>query len=82
VCFLIRKLLRYFIKLPVLLLLFMHIASSCKLSQGVYTLKDGFAFSFLSSGQVWPRFRSLGLISPLIRRINKALGRVALLILL
>jgi hypothetical protein len=52
-----------------LLLLLIHIASSCKLWQGVYTLKDGFAFSFLSLGQVWPRFRSLGLISPLIARL-------------
>jgi hypothetical protein len=39
-----------------LLLLFIHIASSCKLWQKVHTLKDGFAFSFLTPGQDGPVF--------------------------
>jgi hypothetical protein len=47
---------------------------------GMYIKRRCSVFPFLSPGQIWPHFRSLGLISPLIRRINRALGREALLI--
>jgi hypothetical protein len=43
-------------------------------------IKRRFRLFLSNSWPRWPRFRSLGFISPLIRRIIKALGRIALLI--
>jgi hypothetical protein len=43
-------------------------------------IKRRFRLFLSNSWPRWPRFRSLGLISPLIRRIIRALERIALLI--
>jgi hypothetical protein len=43
-------------------------------------IKRRFRLFLSNSWPRWPRFLSLGLISPLIRRIIRALGRIALLI--
>jgi hypothetical protein len=51
------------------------------MARGIYIKRRCSAFFFLTTGRVRPRFRSLGLISPLIRKINRALRRIALLIL-
>jgi hypothetical protein len=50
------------------------------MARGMYIERQCSIFPFLPPGQIWTYFRSLSLISPLIRRINRVLGREALLI--
>jgi hypothetical protein len=50
------------------------------MARGMYIKRRCFVFPFQLPGQIWPYFRSLSFISPLIRKINRALGRDALLI--